>query len=188
MRGTISMTFNKMKRLLTISGFIILSICLTSCKKENSKQEFVAGEVIFLVYDSVSFQSTYNLFDCLCLKIKAAYDFDYFTKTTTDSIDTIKIILNSKPYLTNGGWTYGALILNDTLHISTSFFDFDTNDGIDWFGTITQINLKEYLTGNFNKWGVINVPIGQEQLWVDKLKEYDIIESSQLNHIVYLND
>jgi len=177
-----------MKRKLTILSIFVFSICLSSCKKENPKPEFVAGEIVFSVYDTVSFKSTYRLFDSLGINLKETYDFCYFTKTNSDSIDTIKLYLNSKSYLTNGGRTYGIRNINDTLFITTNFFNFEQNDANDWFVTIDLLNLKEYLKGNYFKWGILNVPVGQEQLWVDKLKEFDIIESVELNHYIYLND
>src|SRR5438067_1183028 len=139
-----------MKRPSLIFQFLILGLILTlgSCKKDP---EFVAGEVLFQTYDTVSFYNAYKLFESLDLKIKEAYSFQYLIKTTEDSVDTIKSILHSKSYLTSasGGITFGISYLSDTLHIDANFFDVDSIDANDWFNTITILKLKENLNGNF---------------------------------------
>ena len=175
-----------MKGPALIFQLLILGLTLTlgSCKKDP---EFVAGEVLFQTYDTVSFYNAYKLFENLQLKIKEAYSFQYLIKTTADSVDTITSILYSKSYLTSasGGITFGILYLSDTLHITANFFDLDSIEANDWFNTIAILNLKENLNGNFFKWGALIVPIGQEQYWVDKLNSYSIIEAAQLNHIIH---
>jgi hypothetical protein len=59
----------------------------------------------------------------------------------------------------------------------------DTVDATDWFLTVEQVKLKESLSYNFHKWGLLEVPTGQEQYWVDRLKQYSIIETTSLNYI-----
>ncbi len=86
-------------------GLIGITTTITSCKKESATA-FVKGEVLFSLYDSVSFQKTHELFDDLNIKIKQVYDFSYFVKTSLDNVDAIKEILASKNYLTNAGRTY----------------------------------------------------------------------------------
>lgn len=173
-----------MKREFHIFIVLFLSIVVSfySCTKEP---QFVAGEVLFQAYDSTSFFSASQLFDSLQLKIKVAYNYEYLIRTTADSVDTIRLILKSKLYLTNGGITFGLLYLKDTLHVTANFFDLDITEVNDWFYTIAILNLKENLKGNFFKWGTLLVPQGQEQHWVDELKNYSITKEVQLNHVWY---
>jgi len=177
----------KMRILRTIFiGIVSIAVFLISCK--NDEQAFVEGEVLFSVYDSVSFHKVYETFDSLKIKIKKAYDFRYSIKTTVDSVDTIKLILLSKNYLTKNGKTFGTSYKADTLNITANFFNFENMEANDWFETVDQLNLKENLIGNFFKWGILKVPFGQEQLWVNKLKQFSIIESIQLNHTIHINE
>jgi hypothetical protein len=177
------MHLKKMKLKQVIIFFLGLTFWLTGCKKDQPT--FVTGEVLFSVYDSIPFQDTYGLIDSLNLKILAANDFGYYIKTTADSVDTLKLILGTKSYLNIDGVTLGILYIDSIAQIDLNFFDLDDNDALDWFSTVTQLKLKENLTDDFNKWGVLKVPDGQEQYWVDKLKQYSIIKAVQLNHILY---
>lgn len=149
-------------------GLIGITTTITSCKKESATA-FVKGEVLFSLYDSVSFQKTHELFDDLNIKIKQVYDFSYFVKTSLDSVDTIKQILASKNYLTNAGRTYRTRYSNDTLFISSNFFDFNDLNAKDWFDTVEELKLEENLSDKFNKWGLLNVPPGEEQVWVERM-------------------
>lgn len=173
-----------MKREFHLFIVLLLSIVVSfySCTKEP---QFAGGEVLFQAYASTSFFSASKLFDSLQLKIKVAYNYEYLIRTTADSVDTIRSILRSKLYLTNGGMAFGLLYLKDTLHVTANFFDLDSTEANDWLNTTETLNLKENLKGNFFKWGTLLVPEGQEQHWVDELKNYSIIKAVQLNHIWY---
>jgi len=66
--------------------------------------------------------------------------------------------------------------------INVNFFDFDNNDAIDRFSTVVSFSLFENVTESSNKWGILKVPEGEEQFWVDELKKYEIVQFASLNH------
>ena len=162
--------------LILLSAFIIV---LSSCRKDK---ELVQGEVVFQVYDTTSFYSSNKLFERLDLKIKEASGFNYFIETSQDTADSIISILSTKSYLRSGGLTFGVLYLSDTLQIEGKFFDIDSIKASDWFVTIAILHIKEKLSQDFLKWGLLIVPIGKEQYWSDKLKNYSIIKSAHPNY------
>lgn len=160
-----------------------------SCKKNDiEKLEYVPGEILFSPFDFISFQRTYRLIDSLSLTIKDLYNYRYDLITTEDSVELIKTILSSKDYLTRQGNTYSVTYFDFLIKITVNFFDLDNNDANDWFNTVESINLSENLTDSSNKWGVLKVPDGNEQFWVDELMQYEIIQSASLNHIVELRE
>jgi len=167
-----------MIRNISIVGILLIALFQTGCKKE---QNFVPGQVLFGLYDNVSFRNGYSLFNQLDLEIRTLYDFQYELKTVEDSVDTIQAILDSKPYLTSGNRTSSANYFDSTIVVSANFFDMNDDNASDWFHTIDYLGLTENLTRNSFKWGSLNVPVGQERFWVDQLKRFDIISSAQLN-------
>lgn len=75
-------------------------------------------------------------------------------------------------------------VQNETKEINMEkTINFDDNDAIDWFSTVVSFSLFENVTENYNKWGTLKVPEGEEQFWVDELKKYEIVQYASLNHI-----
>jgi hypothetical protein len=164
--------------LLLIVG---ISVTFSSCKKEEPN--FVSGEILFSLIENSSFYDTSELINSLDLQIKYAGRFNYIIKTTTDSVDSIIQILESKQYLTDGGRTFSISYLNDTLHVAINVFDLDSVETSNWLNTVFQLDLKEHLSRNVNIWGAISVPHGKEQYWVDEIKKHGLIKDASLNHI-----
>ncbi len=175
------------KQLLIISLYGIV-LLFTDCAKGTDPQpEYVPGEVIIRFYDNVSFKSAYLLVDSLDLGISYLKGFGYYVDANQVSIDTIKEIIRTKPYLTNGGEISNATLIDSIIKISTRFFDLDIVDAIDWFATVEQLMLKDDFTDKSFNWGVLIVPIGQEQYWIDQLNQYNIVKYAELNGIGYIS-
>ena len=178
-----------MKNKPVLIALLFLTVFIMSCEKNDiEKLEYVPGEILFSPYDFISFQRTYRLIDSLNLTIKDLYNYRYDLITTEDSVELIKTILSSKDYLTRQGNTYSVTYIDFIIKTIINFFDLDNNDANDWFDTVESINLTENLTESSNKWGLLKVPEGNEQFWVDELLQYEIIQSASLNHIVELRE
>ena len=177
-----------MKRLINIIELLAITLALMSCDKDRDHRPgFVPGEVLILFNSSASWNSVYGLIDTLELEVIFLKDFGYYLKAPEDSIDTITSILNNKPYLTDGGMTFGILYIDSTINITANFFDFDDSDNFDWVETVDHLNLTENLTGPFFKWGILSVPIGLEQYWIVQLNKFSIVSAVELNNYVNLN-
>lgn len=170
------------KRLILI---LCLFVVIFGCIKEDTERlDYIAGEILISVFDTSSFQRIYKLIDSLKLHIKELYDYGYYIKSSVDSVEIIKSILSSKSYLIGNGKTYSARYIDSTIELTVNFFDLYNNDANDWFQAIELIGLSENLTFSFNKWGVLRVPKGKEQFYIDRLKQSNIIKSASLNHFV----
>jgi len=168
-----------MKNKLTVI-LLIFMIPIMSCKKKEV--DYVKGELIFSIYDFISFERTYSLVDSLNLKINYIYDYTYESVTSEDSIEILETVLSTKVYLTSQGRSYTVTQIDSITKINVNFFDFDNNDAIDWFSTVVSFSLFENVTESSNKWGILKVPEGEEQFWVDELKKYEIVQFASLNH------
>jgi hypothetical protein len=156
-------------------------LCFNSCQKEALR--FVPGDVLFLVHDSVTFNSTIQVFDSLHLKILEMYDFEYLKYGQSSFHDSLVFILRSKPYLksSGGGRTFALFYSENKFHLDANFFNLDTIGIKDWFNTIQTLNLVENIKSSTYKWGVLSVPIGEEKFWVNTLNRYTIFQSVGLN-------
>jgi hypothetical protein len=164
------------KVLFALLGLAIITV---GCKDEP---EYVKGQVIVQFHDQVPFDRAYRVVDSLSLEVNAIHNFGYYVEVIEDSLESIRSVLNSKEYLKNNGLTYGMRYRDSTVYINTRFFDFNKIDAEDWFETKAALKLIDDLNNGGFKWGVLNVPEGEENSWVDELNQISIFSSAELNH------
>jgi hypothetical protein len=169
-------------RVLQVLIFCFFIGFFYSCSDDN-ELDYINGELLIQTHDTTSFKSISDLVYNLQLSVKELQVFEYFEIDSLITKDSIRSVLQSKPYLTNGGKTFSIHNFNDSLFCDISFFDLDSAEVSDWFSTTISLGLSENTNSAQMKWGILKVPIGMEHFWLLELKKYPIIKHVQLNHI-----
>ena len=158
-------------------------IFFTACKKEY-EQNYVKGDVLFVIQDTVSFYSTQKMFQELNLSVEYVHNYEYRMQIPEDSVIKVNEFLRTIPYLTNSGETFGLLYKNKELRIYANFFNMDPKSSADWLRIVKELKLKENIFADGYKFGMLKVPVGKEKRCVEVLKKQPKIMHVGLNSIL----
>jgi hypothetical protein len=166
-----------------VSVLLICSILLIAgCRKDPDIASIRPGQLQFTLVHSTSLDVFYQTINAHDLQVHAAYGFAYAIDTTVVSFATLVDSLRTKPYLTNGGRTFGIHPFGSMPYASIHFFDLDDTDYVDWNETILEMGLVELAEVSPTwKRGSISVPIGEEYRWMNTLRGYAIFRWVNLN-------
>lgn len=167
---------------LLLLGLLIGS----ACKKESAAPaDFVKGMVLVGIKDGTATAKAFRLADSLNLPITQMSGFFYRSGLPNDSVAYIKRVLLTKPYLNKKGFTGDAGVrvnaVTKQLEVVDFFFDMDLASQQDWLATMAQLQLSPL--GNSTSYMVLQVPEGQEQLWLVRLSSNSLVKWVELNHI-----
>lgn len=178
-----------MKKVI-ILFIILMAVIFNSCNKSDDyhlELEFVPTDIILKTKNTYSIDKVFsfiNLFDHEIEKITYG---TYISELPTDSLQYVLNYIDEKPYTI------------DSIHKTTGYIGAKTNKITifpklhemnnkvfqnDWIETINELKLNELdddELGGHNM--LIHAPKGKEKKWVDKFKNYDIVEWVELNYI-----
>ncbi len=159
-----------MKKLIPV--LITLSILLTACYEpvEQPQPEPVPGKIQFtLNLDADFVQAGLFVTDTLNLSISYTYNIDYKLDTAGAQY-LLDSILQSKQYIDK---TYDIVTVSTYAQTrDLKFTNLYKSSFIDWDSTVRQFNLEMVVNSTLLPGGVIEVPAGQEQAYIDTLKNH----------------
>ena len=163
------------KFLVLIFGIILFFSC--SNPAEKNSEEYVAGEVLFKVVDSVDFDNFYAFVKCFTdLEIKKINSFVYNSSLPEDSSEFIQLKLNI-PYIKSYQLTFP--VDSNSSQINFILQDFKSENENSW----KQLKSELFLTHHYYGFqvGSLKVPEGEEKQWVNILSESNIFEWVDVN-------
>ncbi|MBS1759372.1 MAG: hypothetical protein JST23_04535 [Bacteroidetes bacterium] len=167
----------------------LISICLlASCSKiasdsNNSCPNYVKGDVLVGIKNTASIEEVFSLFNQLNLEIDEMTGFYYTSPYPQDSLTVLINYLNTKPYINTRNFSASAFVHYQTgiINVTTLFFDMTLPNQQDWINNEKSLQLTD--TKNDTKNIFIKVAPGQENYWLKKLKNYNIVSWAELNCI-----
>jgi hypothetical protein len=144
---------------------------------------FVPGQICLGFQDTTSLRTFVRLADSRGLPIKSAVQFEFLTDSVSaDSVQSIKSLLLTKPYLT------GASIVIKGSRVSVWYFRDLTPELLqDWESTCNQLGLRE-VPANASKFALLLVAPGTEHAWIRELSGESILQYICLNLIATISD
>jgi hypothetical protein len=171
-----------MKRILLTFCIITLFSCKKSSNNNGSCSNYVKGTLAVGLTNNAPLKDVFNYFNNYNLPITEIFDYSFSCPPNTDSL-ALQRYLETKPYFDSLGFVSvydmdptGALTVNAT------FFNMDTANQNDWLKTMDSIGLKE-LPGDTLLCAFINVPVGKETYWLNKLQNNGVVTWSELDCI-----
>jgi hypothetical protein len=182
--------------------FVFLTIILTGCYYDRginvpypesnthnkfsnaSSQQYVPGEIIFWMKDSVSFeQFADTIYSLNNISIDNVTGLQYTSDLSHDSAQTIDSVLKSKSFIYNIKVTASTLGNSNNILVDFGISNFNQNNLIDWNTLIARFKLLH--SPSNSQIGLLTVPIGQEKKWINNLLRTDLfigLELEVINH------
>ncbi len=191
--------------------FIILGILLVGATIVNA-QEYSLGEIIVNFQDNASENEINNLIKSYNLTWKDEYPFfvetdnfkvyvelpeDIMENSSLRSEVSNEIILKDREiydndYILTGAWPISFVYLDE---YNKSLMVIHFNDrateqkAVNLINNFEELEIKEIIISEgdseiIHKWGIIKVPEGEEQIWIDNFESESIVTSAEVNYIL----
>jgi len=169
-----------------IWALIPLAILVTSCKDRNKPtvERFVSGDLSIGITKNGELKTVFDTLNAMDLKIAAMHGFVYNANLPADSLHSLQIYLNTKPYINTGGWSASVYYHEPdrAIRIVSNLFEMDSSNQMDFLYTIDSLQLVDKQSDT--KAMVLKVPIGQEKYWLNELKKQSVVKWAELNRIL----
>lgn len=167
---------------------LFLIIGFFSCSKDKTESDnlclnYVKGDVIVGIKNTISIEQVFSLFNQLNLQIDQMNGFFYTSPFPQDSLLNLITFLNTKSYINTRNFSASAFVDYQTgiINVTTFFFNMNSSNQQDWIKTKKSLNLVD--TKGETKDIVLKIPVGQEKYWLKKLKTNSIVTWTELNCI-----
>lgn len=176
--------------LFILFGMLILLVGCSGDDKsnitnpENPEIEYVKGEVIVGLKDSVSLeQFAYFVYSLNNISIINIVSLQYYSTLPKDSMQTIKSNLESRKYITPGSVNVDYIESESKIHVKFWVKEFSYDDIKDWELIRTQLQLFHF--PNEFQSGLLKVEVGKEKEWINILSNYNLFRFVELNYILH---
>ena len=164
----------------------LLTVFILGCSKnktENKNKDFVKGDVLVGIDSMQTLEQLFSAFNAFNLTIDQITGYYYTTTIPKDSIPYIKTVLNSKIYIYTRNFSASVWPHYQTqiVHNTTSLWDMTSTNQQDYIQTKNILRMNDILSSTKNM--LINVPIGEEIYWKDRLKTFSWVRWTDLNWI-----
>jgi len=165
--------------------FICILFGLNNCTKINDTEpenSFVSGEILFSPKDSIPLEDLFNSLSAYDTEFKLIYlyKYKYLIDNPTFDKEYYSNIINSKEYLKSGNLVSTVVQIKTKINFDIRFFKIDDKNLRDWIETRNEMNLKRVESDVIH--GLLNVEVGTETDWINKLNSNPHIKFAQLNH------
>lgn len=163
--------------------FISISfIVFSSCKKSdiNFCDTYVAGEIIIGTNENINLQEIFTFINARGYKIISSFGTYYESSLPIDSLDYVKNILSTKPYMNRDGWNGNAYLhyQSNKIMCVNQMMDMDINNQNDWLNTVQLLQLTQ--KDNVTTF-LVGVKEGKEKKIIKSLIENPYIKWAELN-------
>lgn len=176
--------------LVILFGMLILLVGCSGDDKsniinpENPEIEYVQGEVVVALKDSVSLEQFANfVYSLNNISIRNIVSFQYYSTLPKDSMQTIKSNLESRKYITPGSVNVYYIESESKILVEFWVAEFSYDDIKDWELIRTQLHL--FHSPNKFQLGLLKVEIRKEKEWINILSNYDLFRYVELNYIMH---
>ncbi|MGD9489015.1 MAG: hypothetical protein AB7W47_13395 [Calditrichaceae bacterium] len=166
---------------------IILSVIFIGCSNttESPSPEYVEGDVVFGLQDSVSLEELADYVYTLDnISISDVVSFQYDSDLPQDSMETIQSVLEAQSYFRSGTVKTSWLETDSKILVEFCIQDFESEDRNDWALQTERF----HLTHSPYKYqvGLFKVDKGKERDWIDVLSETLLFRYVELNTIGHI--
>ncbi|MGD9897920.1 MAG: hypothetical protein AB7T22_02220 [Calditrichaceae bacterium] len=169
--------------------WIVLAVIFVGCSNnaESPLQEYVEGEVVFGLQDSVSLEELADYVYTLDnISISDVVSFQYDSDLPQDSMETIKSVLEAQSYFWSGTVKTSWLETGSKILVEFWIRDFTSEDRKNWASLIERFHLS-HLSYRFQA-GLFDVETGKEKEWITILSDNIIFRFVELNTIGHATD
>lgn len=166
---------------------VFIAVFTFSCKKESTEdkidRDFVKGDVLIGIDSTIGLEQLFTSINPFDLTVDQITGYVFTTTIPSDSIQYIKAVLNSKPYINTRQFSASvwAHYQTDIVHNTTILWDMTVQNQQDYIQTKNFLRMTDKLSPTKNM--LIKVPIGQEVFWKDKFKTFTWVRWTDLNWI-----
>jgi len=144
--------------------------------------EYASGDVAFGLQDTVSLEyfAAY-IYSLSNISIDEIVFFQYSSFLSQDSIQILKSVLESKPYIDSRSHHIFYIQNGTEIIVEFCIKNFKSEHQSDWDSVIDQFNLSHY--PNYFQLGILKVEVGKEKEWIDYLSDNELFRFVELNYI-----
>ena len=177
-----------------IVSLLFLQIISTSCKKDpvvtpnTSVENFYATEVSVMLKQDLSSEQIFDFINKFDLKVENIGPNFYLSDLPKDSLEYVLNYVSNKEYTKNaeglaieGFYDSGE----NKISINTGLYNMENKSyQADWLDTIKKLKLSLKKNKDYNNSIFFRVSEGKEKEWVEKFKNYDVVEEADLHYYV----
>jgi len=161
---------------------------LTNSSNHNppTADQYNKGQVVVTYVDNASFNQALFPVDSLNTSVLDMGGFVFIAPNQANKINEIYQELRGKTYLNLNNSSNAVEAQNTDVYIRPHFHDFTDPARSDWrsfLGKWSATDLPNQINGSV-KIALISVPDGEEKLYVDKFKQFRMVQNAELNWIV----
>jgi hypothetical protein len=174
--------------------FLFFAILLVGCSENKSSDtdnligntptdEYAPGEVAFGLQDTVSLEHfAAYIYSLSNISIDEIVFFQYSSSLSQDSVQILKSVLESKPYIDSRSTRISHIGNETEIIVELWIKDFKSEYQSDWLFTINQFKLSHY--PNHFQGGILKVEVGKEKEWIDYLSKNELFRYVEPNYII----
>ena len=174
---------------------IILSLSLSGCEKvkvDKSDERYVPTDVLVKIKGSYKIDKAFDFINRFDHSVESISSLTYTSNLPPDSLQYVLDLLNAKAYTNDStAWPVTGYLNHQTNAIIVFPRLFEMNNisyQTDWLESVDTLKLNEDTTC-ITAGCIIyfHVPAGREKEWIKTFEEYDIVERTELNHIIEIS-
>lgn len=176
---------------MKIISFIISLCFFISCSDKkgitnpgtgNKSLNYVQGQVGFALKDSVTLKEAADyIYSQKNISINEIVSFQYESNLPQDSIQTIKAVFESKPYIWSGKTKISYITGESKILVEFWIKNFRVEDIKDWQLLKNRFGL--YHLPYYFQLGLLKVEVGRENEWINVLSNSNLFRFVELNYI-----
>ena len=170
-----------LKRNFIVIYFLIALLVVLACNLEpDISGEYVPGEIIVGLVDSVSYTTVINFFSKFNLEILELYiGYAFWVKADSGSLEYYQELFSSYP---NVDYVNQLTFYDDTLRMLIKCHGYITvEEGEEQIGAVPYLHIYNVLIPP--KFVLVKTEIGKELYWISILELYEIVKHAELNYI-----
>ena len=174
---------NKLFQILIFLPIIFFGCSETTNEPKMNDNFYVKGEVVFGMKPSIELEQV--LITIFSIGEIKQIDFNLYQSSDlfpAYSLDYIKSILSNYNFFDTTLTYYFYPAANNRWEFNFFTKDFKLEYLTEWENLRNQLNL--YITPGITEFGLLKIDEGKETYWINKLRETDVFEWVDYNHVV----
>jgi hypothetical protein len=168
--------------------FILLTVLLIGCYNDNginvSRPDYIPGELVFMLKDSVSLEEFADyIYSINYISIESISALQYTSTLPADSVEIINSVIKSRAYIYSEFLSTRYLSSEKKILIEIWLKSFNSENLSDWKSISARFGLLH--RPNHSQIGTLNVPAGQEKIWINYLSQTNLFNSLEQNAAAY---
>jgi len=169
-----------MKRNFVVIYFLTAFLVVLVCNREsNISGEYVPGEIIVGLVDSVSYTTVVNFFSALNLEILELYiGYAFWVRADSGSLEYYQDLFSSDP---NVDYVHQLTFHDDTLRMVIKCHGYiAVEEATEQISAVPHLHIYNVLTPP--KFVLVKTEIGKELYWISRLERCEIVRYAELNY------